>query len=327
MSSSIETYLKKQLDERREKLKSAVVEIGETVELTQLLKEVDAALERMEKGTYGLCEECHDDIEKDRLIADPLLRFYLDHLTAEQQHAFEEDLKLASKVQNSLLPPKELRMNEWKINYHYEPLGPVSGDYCDWVHPAEQQDDIFFIIGDVSGKGVSASILMSNLHAIFHSIIDAGLSISQLMTRANRIFCENTMPEFYATLVCGKANKSGEIEICNAGHCYPLLASNGKITSIKTSGLPLGAFCSIQYTTSKAQLSSGDTLFLYTDGLSETQNSSHIEFGTDRIINLLQKHYALSPQELIQAYLTDLKSFRSGMSMTDDLTLMAIKRK
>jgi len=322
----MDTYFRKQLDERRAKLENVVAEAGETAELAKLLREVDSALERIEKGTYGLCEECHEDIEKKRLIADPLLRFCLEHLTPQQKNAFEEDLKLASRIQNALLPPKEMRINGWEINYYYEPLGPVSGDYCDLVHPHEKLEDLFFIMGDVSGKGVSASMLMSNLHAIFHSIIDAGFSIDQLMTRANRIFCENTMPEFYATLVCGKAYKSGEIEMCNAGHCPPLLMRNGEVTSFSSTGLPLGAFCSVKYSTTKIQLSPGETLLLYTDGLSEVNNSALEEYGTERIKELLQKHSSSTPQQLIQAYLRDVKSFKTDSAMTDDLTIMVIKR-
>ena len=134
------------------------------------------------------------------------------------------------------------------------------------------------------------------------------------------------MPEFYATLVCGKAYKSGEIEMCNAGHCPPLLMRNGEVMSFSSTGLPLGAFCSVKYSTIKIQLSPGETLLLYTDGLSEVNNSALEEYGTERIKELLQKHSSSTPQQLIQAYLRDVKSFKTDSAMTDDLTIMVIKR-
>jgi sigma-B regulation protein RsbU (phosphoserine phosphatase) len=92
----------------------------------RLLGEVDSALERMDKGTYGLCEVCHEDIETDRLMADPLTRFCLDHLTTDQQRALEADLELASKIQSALLPQRELRLPGWDFSYHYEAVGPTT---------------------------------------------------------------------------------------------------------------------------------------------------------------------------------------------------------
>jgi phosphoserine phosphatase RsbU/P len=326
MSSNMDPYFLKQIQERKRKLTDAVQISGQANELKRLLQEVDSAIERMENGSYGLCEECHDPIEQDRLMANPLERFCLDHLTAEQQHAFEEDLKLASQIQNALLPPKDLRISGWEISYYYKPLGPVSGDYCDIVHSQEQKDEMHFIIGDVSGKGVSASMLMSNLHAIFHSIIDAGHPIDVLMSRANRIFCESTMPEFYATLLCGRAHNSGAIEICNAGHCIPLLASGNEVTKLDVTGLPLGAFCSAQYSIKKIKMSAGDMLFLYTDGLSEAQDDTQTEYGIDRIVTMLKKNNKNPLPILLKNSLQDLHSFTRHAPPTDDLTIMVIKK-
>ena len=86
-----------------------------------MLREVDAALERIESGTYGICEVCHDTVEADRLIANPLERFCLDHLNANERQALEDDLNLASEIQRGLLPHHNLRVDGWHFEYGYEP--------------------------------------------------------------------------------------------------------------------------------------------------------------------------------------------------------------
>src|SRR5512135_1400362 len=148
-----------QLLDRRQRLEAALRELDDPEPLHGLLREVDAALERIEKGTYGLCAVCHGAIEADRLEADPLLCNCIDHLTPGEQRALEQDLDLSGRVQAGLLPARELTHDGWEIAYHYEPLGAVSGDYCD-VQTAER-GGLLVLVGDVVGKGVSASLLMS----------------------------------------------------------------------------------------------------------------------------------------------------------------------
>src|SRR2546425_7712228 len=106
MAAISDQFLRTQLEERRQRLETAIASSGESAPVVQLLQEVDSALERMEKGSYGICETCHDSIEKERLITDPLVRFCLDHLTSEQQRALERDLELASRIQRALLPKR-----------------------------------------------------------------------------------------------------------------------------------------------------------------------------------------------------------------------------
>ena len=324
MANIIEPVLLEQVLIRREKLKAAIAAGEANVELIRLLGEVDAAIERIESGTYGLCETCHDPIEADRLMADPLVRFCLGDLTPIQQRALEEDLKMASQVQSELLPKRNLQVDGWQISYHYEPAGPVSGDYCDLV--SLDDGSFYFILGDVSGKGVAASMLTTHLHAMFHTLISIGLPLDQLMERVSRFFCESTLPTYFATLVCGKANSLGEIEICNAGHLPPLLIRGDTITSIEATGLPVGMFCNEQFSVEKVHLNAGDTLFLYTDGLTETQNELRTEYGTDRLWRLINRYHALPPDMLIGACLEDLSTFRARMLKKDDLTIMVISR-
>ncbi len=324
MEAGMEAYLRGQLVERRQRLQAAVPLSPDKAPLVTLLREVDSALESMNRGTYGLCEVCHETIEKDRLLKDPLLKNCLDHLTPEERRALERDLDLAGRIQNGLLPKQDFRHGNWEIYYHYEALGSVSGDYCDII--AAGDGNLYFLLGDVSGKGVAASILMSQLHAIFRSLMSVGLPFDQLMVHANRLFCDSTTSSSFATLVCGKACPTGTVEICNAGHYAPLLVRDGNTPGLEATGLPLGLFCSSPYGVRSVQLEPGESLILFTDGLTEARNKSGEEYGTARLKALLGRQRGAPAQVTIGACVSDLMSFLAGASRTDDLAVMAVRR-
>ena len=324
MVTAIEPLLREQLIDRRQKLQTVTSAFHRPAELTRLLEEVDAALHRMDVGTYGLCEVCHDPIETERLLADPLTRFCLGDLTPGEQRALEEDLELAARIQLGLLPQPSQKIDGWEVCYHYQPAGAVSGDYCDLIKGADES--LQFFLGDVSGKGVAASMLMAHLNAMFRTLISIDLPLEQIVGRASRVFCESTLPTQYATLVCGRANTTGEVEVCNAGHLPPLLIQKGGVTSIAATGLPLGVFCSESFSVSRVQMSKGDTLFLYTDGFSESLDGAGNEYGAERLSRLLNDNHSLSPDSIVSLCRNELRSFAEGRVPRDDLTLMAITR-
>ena len=325
MDVQTEGILRHQLHDRRERLQAAIPLASDSAPLVGLLQEVDDALERMNQGTYGLCVICHDPVEERRLLVDPLLRNCLDHLTSEQQRVLEQDLELAWRLQRELLPRADLDLAAWEIGYHYEPVGPVSGDYCDVIPLPD--GGMFFALGDVSGKGIASSMMMSHLHAIFRSLGGLGLPLDELMGRANRVFCESTMPAFFATLVCGRADRSGETEMCNAGHLPALWIREGQVTRLEASGLPLGLFCNSSYAAEKVRIDRGDLLLLYTDGLSEARNPVAGEYGLERIAAMATAHRLDAPHALVGACLDDLTQFLSGAPRTDDLAILAIRRR
>ncbi|MCU1305319.1 MAG: serine phosphatase [Acidobacteriaceae bacterium] len=319
----IESEVQKQLLDRRRRLQTAIAQKGDAAQFRELLEQVDAALDRVDKGTYGICETCHDTIEQDRLERDPLVRYCLDHLTPEQRRALEDDLELASRIQYKLLPNREFQAAGWQAYYHYEPIGPVSGDYCDLV--AEDDNRIFFLLGDASGKGVAASLLMSQLHAIFRTLITLRLSPGHLLEKANRLFCDFMVPGQYATVVCGSADKSGKIEIANAGHCLPIV-HDGRNGTLQNSSFPLGLFCESEYSTTTLELEEGDGLLLYSDGLVEASNRADVEYGEERLLRALLNSHRQSPKAVIENCLKDLREFQSSEPLRDDLTVLSIQR-
>src|SRR5580693_7047508 len=220
MNGVSDPYIREQLEKRRKELNAVLaspVAAAPSATLMELLGEVDSALHRMDEGTYGICTECHDSVEKDRLLADPLVRLCLDHLSSDEQRALERDLELAARVQRGLLPQTDLSHRDWRFHYQYKPAGMVSGDYCDLISPLTEDGDLFFLLGDVAGKGVAASLLMTHLHAMFRSLTSVGMPLDKLLETANSVFCRSTIAGQYATLICGRAGRGGEIEIGSAG--------------------------------------------------------------------------------------------------------------
>jgi len=322
-SGSDEYFLAQLLDRRR---RLEVPGLASRNDVRTLLRDVDAALERLEDGTHGLCERCHDPIESDRLLADPLTKVCLDCLDPEQVRALERDLELASSVQAALLPAADLEIDGYRVHHDYRPLGPVSGDHCDVLPSTANDEPWHFVLGDVSGKGVSASILMSHLHAIFRSLVPRQLPLADLLQHANRLFTESTLPNSYATLVVGRLFPSGTMELCNAGHCPALLVHDGQVTRLGGSGLPLGLFSTSTFETHRVQFERGDLLFLYTDGLSESCNAEGEQYSHERIDRLLCGINGEAPDAVVRSCLADLDAFRGGTPRDDDLTVMAIRR-
>ena len=327
MSAAMQTTLpdlRSELIDWQERLEATARDSSETIEWNSLLREVAAAIERLgQKQSYGVCQVCHDEIGAATMKADPLARNCLSCLTPEQLSELDDDLERAWLIQGELLPKQNLKFNGWEVSYHYEPAGRVSGDYCDLV--STDTGNLYFLIGDVSGKGVAASLLMSRLHAIFRSLIELGLGVTELVERANHLFADKTMRPYYATLVCGKAAPTGEVEICNAGHPAPLLVQSGGVRSIGATGLPVGMFCEERYTSTQVRVGQGDRLVLYTDGLSEARDSLDAEYGEGRLRSLLSESRQLPANALIQRVMDDVRRFSSGRPTSDDLTLMAIE--
>jgi sigma-B regulation protein RsbU (phosphoserine phosphatase) len=323
-SGSSNAYLQEQLLDRRRRL--AAHGPADRPEVQALLQDVDAALARLDAGSFGLCEACHDPIEGERLIADPLVRVCLECLSPEQARALERDLELASSIQTALLPKDGVALDGWEIHYRYQPLGPVSGDHCDVLLPSTPDEPLHFVLGDVSGKGVAASILMSHLHAIFRSLVPLRLPLAELVRHANRLFAESTLPSSYATLVAGRLHRSGQLELSNLGHVPPAVARNGSVISLSGSGFPLGLFADSVFDVHRMQLEADDLVLLYTDGLSEARNATGEQYGSSRIDSRLRKRGSATAPAVLQDLLDDLGVFAGETPRDDDLTLMAIRR-
>lgn len=324
MAAITDEFVQRQLLDRRRRLEHAAAESQHPAQVHRLLQQVDAALARMECGSYGICEACHEPVEADRLLADPLVRVCLDHLNESERRALERDLELASQVQRGLLPKGDIVSAGWHIAYHYEPAGIVSGDYCDVVDAAAA--GLYFMVGDVSGKGVAASMLMAHVHAMFRALISVGMPLNRMVEHASRVFCESTLPTQYATLFCGRAQADGRVEVCNAGHPPPLVFRDGRVTALEGSDLPVGMFCDEEFAVSELELEPGHSMLIYSDGMSEATDGSGAEYGSSRLLRALSGKRFDTPSALLGACREDLVAFCGGSRRTDDVTMFVLSR-
>jgi len=320
-----ETATRDQLLDRRHRLHHAIGMAGHRANLHGLLREVDSALDRLDDGSFGQCEACDGTVEAERLATDPLVRRCIACLLDEERDAVVHDLERAADIQAALLPPRDLAVLGWDMHYHYDPAGAVSGDYCDLVLP-RGGDEVFFFLGDVSGKGVSASILMSNLQAIFRGLVNSGASLLDIVGTANRMFCETTQASHYATVVSGRADAAGEVDMINAGHGGAFLLAGETVHSLPNSGMPLGLFASGSFESRHLSLRTGDALLLATDGLLEATNAAGEEYGHRRLSRRLIERNGARAKELTEICVSDLERFRAAPQNGDDVTILTVRR-
>jgi len=276
-------------------------------------------------GWSGRREFRRSPAQERRPITDQQRHCRLDLLTATERSWLEQDLERAAEVQRQLLPDEHMRIEGWEISYHYRAFGALGGDYCDIMTPGAGERELLLAFGDASGKGIAASLMMAQLHAIFHSLGSSRLPIQELIERANRILCQHSLWSSYATLVCVRATSEGDIEVCNAGHCSPLVVGRDGIAQIESGGFPLGMFPEAPCSVIRKRLAKGESLFLYTDGLTEARDRCDREYGAERLLRTVREGSALPPQALIETCMQSVAAFQAGVPSSDDVTVMAMR--
>jgi len=167
--------------------------------------------------------------------------------------------------------------------------------------------------------------LMANLQALFRSLVSQEMALTEIVVRANQLFSQSTAANAYATLVAGRMNGGGQLELVNAGHDPPLLVRSGSITPLVASAPPLGIAPDARFESRKHRLSPQDLLFLYTDGLSEAPNGDGEEFGAGRIERQLADSRGREATDVVSSVLEAVSDFQQGTPPIDDVTAMAVR--
>jgi sigma-B regulation protein RsbU (phosphoserine phosphatase) len=249
-----------------------------------------------------------------------------------EQERFKKELETAAAIHRLIVPaPGDLPTVEgYRIYGHNFPCKEVGGDYFDVIPISENR--LGLVICDVSGKGLSAALLVSTLQATFHSLFQSHMTLLEIVAQANKLLTRNTTAEKYASGFFGIINTSDRtIETVNAGHNEPLLIhGNGKMEKLYTGGFCLGMFESSSYESQITELSPGDILYLYTDGISEAFSPDGEEFGTGRLETIIRSKTGAPPEELLREIERIIREwtgqYTPGESFAhDDFTQLAIQ--
>lgn len=238
----------------------------------------------------------------------------------------EEELAVARRIQRQFLPrslPRTSRLDLAGLNVQSREVG---GDYYDLMDAGEGQHLV--VIADVAGKGVPAALLASMVQASIRTQAQDRKPVGEMMRRLNLLVHEATAADRFAT--CFLALVGGDalsISFSNAGHNYPLLLpAAGGCRPLEEGGIPLGILPEVLYGEATALLEAGDSLLLYTDGITDARNMAGDDYGEDRLVHLAKSlPRSLTAEELIQAVAEDVSRFTGGAEQADDITLVALK--
>lgn len=246
--------------------------------------------------------------------------------TLEKQR-LEKDLETARNIQKNLLPKRIPELSNLSIAAYNASAKMVGGDYYDVVKLDD--DNILIAIADVSGKGVPAALLMANLQAFLKSICKQKLSISEATNLMNDLVAENTTMGSFITFFWGIfQNSDRKFTYVNAGHNPPLHVYKGKINKFKKGGMILGVLpTTIPYISETVQLEPGDTIVLFTDGITEAMNTQGEEFTDEKLEKIVLEFMNDTPEKILNKIKSTVEEYAFGADQSDDITCLVLKVK
>jgi len=245
---------------------------------------------------------------------------------AIEQEKMEKELALAAQIQKDFLPKKKPDSANFEVTGANFPCYLVGGDYYDFV-PIDS-DRLGIVIADVSGKGVSASLLMASLRAALHSEVHPKYNIEKMASKLNDfVHRSSSIDNFITFFFCELNGKTGEFTYINSGHNPPLVFNKkGEYQHLESCGFCLGMFASTKYPSKKITLNIGEMALLFTDGITESRDRNNVEFNEERLIKLCQKHIKMPALKLQEKIYSEIKSYTKGTDQMDDMTLIIVKR-
>ncbi len=277
---------------------------------------VDLAVEAMQRGLNDFVQKPWNN--------DRLLHMLREQIAAGKRQRFaKNELAEAGAIQQRLIPRESLQVGTYEFACSWQPAGEMSGDYGDITLLPDNQ--VALCIGDVSGKGLPAAFLMSNLQAAVKAHEEMNLTPSQLVTNVNRVVSQNVSENKFITFFYGVVDTANHrFTYTNAGHNAPLLVRrDGSVFALSQGGVILGILPGYQYAQGSIELQPGDQLLLYTDGISEAMDADGEEFGEARLQHLLRTLTVRSALSALQQITQAVTEFHQAPER-DDRTMIAM---
>ncbi len=244
-----------------------------------------------------------------------------------ERERMERELELATEIQQRFQPSGPPVMDGYEFQGISFSCYEIGGDYYDFI--AREDGKMLIALGDVSGKGTAAALLMSSLHASIHGQVSARNTLVDTVTSVNQYLAHNTPTNRFVTLFIAELDpETGILRYINAGHNPPIIGrADGRIEQLESGGFPLGIIPMAEYELGETHLASGEALVIYSDGVSEAANLKGDEYGLERLSEVVGKNLTASASGLRDKVESSLSSFTQSAPAGDDITLVIVKRK
>jgi sigma-B regulation protein RsbU (phosphoserine phosphatase) len=245
----------------------------------------------------------------------------------QRMKEMERELRAAAKIQQGLLPSEPPEVAGYELFGHNKPCYEVGGDYFDYLLRDERT--LSFAVGDVSGKGLTASLLMASIQAAFHAHLSTTVAVDEFVSQLNKAVCRASAADKFSTFFYGEIDlASGLLRFCNAGHNPPLLvrAAGGETELLSGGGMILGFEPDVPYRVHEASLNHGDLIVAYSDGVTESVNTADEEFGEDRLIEAVRDCGEMSVEAIRGRIDGAVDEFVGEADQFDDYTLLLLRR-
>jgi serine phosphatase RsbU (regulator of sigma subunit)/anti-sigma regulatory factor (Ser/Thr protein kinase) len=242
-----------------------------------------------------------------------------------QRERIEQELRVAQLIQQQFLPHELPDLPGWQVAAYYGPAREVGGDFYDFIRLPN--DQVGIVVGDVTDKGVPAALVMATTHSILRAEAPRLVAPSEVLTRVNELLVDEMPAHMFVTCLYAVLDPtSGRLRYANAGHNVPYVSTEGGVTELRATGMPLGLLPGMEYEEKEATLAPGDTVLLHSDGLAEAHNGKREMFGFPRVATLTGE--ASDGEVLIDRLLKELQEFTGpGLEQEDDITLVTLGRR
>jgi serine phosphatase RsbU (regulator of sigma subunit)/anti-sigma regulatory factor (Ser/Thr protein kinase) len=241
-----------------------------------------------------------------------------------QRERIEQELRVAQLIQQQFLPQELPDLPGWQVGAYYGPAREVGGDFYDFIRLPD--DQVGIVVGDVTDKGVPAALVMATTHSILRAEAPRLIAPSAVLTRANELLVDEMPAHMFVTCLYAVLNPAtGRLRYANAGHNVPYVSTEGGVTELRATGMPLGLLPGMEYEEKEATLAPGEIVLLHSDGLAEAHNTDREMFGFPRVAALTGE--ASDGEVLIDRLLKELQEFTGpGLEQEDDITLVTLGR-
>jgi sigma-B regulation protein RsbU (phosphoserine phosphatase) len=290
------------------------------------LQVIETSLEKIEDESLGICVVCHGHVDTALLEMDYTAAVCLDHYSDEERRRLESELELSQIVQRALLPQRMPNIRGVELAAFSRPSEIIGGDYFDFFQFRDGTHGL--VIADVSGHGVSAGMLMSSLQTALRTMAPETDSPAEILERINRFYIHNIHFTTFVTVFLARFDPTTlTLTYVNAGHNPPAVRrrERAEIIWLKPTAPAIGLAEHFHARMESIGFSGGDSLLLYTDGVTEVLNISNEQFGQDRLAELVHQHADRPAPDLLQAVRQAVSAFGGDRPLMDDVTMVALK--